>query len=401
MRVFSLIIFTLICFLGNAQQRPSGLPSVNSPNSYYKLLGTQDTMKMFVATDTFSARYPTMIYHNNGNLYFSKGNGAFWQLVGSGASSGGLRKVYAAYGLLNVNDSTLKADSATLANYFLRIKDSTIKYVTPSQLRDSLATRMNGSDTFTQNVHIYTPLGWGQYPQNSDIPAIGKTMQQVVIDVFDVTIPPTYYQPTAGVSGSPSSGNYEIGSSFSVTLSSSFTQNDAGALTSTVYYKNGSAISGNIAAFSNITTTQTLYVAKSYAQGTCKTNNKGTIDCTGRINAGAVNSGSLTYNVFPTYYYGFVTNISPSDAEVRAAGNSFLSTSRTLSGSLPAPSTSSYIIFAYPSSFGTATITVGGLGITFNLTQRVLVNASGNSQLYNIYISPNPTSGAVPSFTVN
>lgn len=41
-------------------------------------------------------------------------------------SGGGINKVYSGYGLANVNDSTLKADSATLSGYYVRKKDSAV-----------------------------------------------------------------------------------------------------------------------------------------------------------------------------------------------------------------------------------------------------------------------------------
>ena len=75
-------------------------------------------------TDTIYSAPLNCIAVKNGIFYIRKATK--WDLL-SGASAS-ISKVYSGYGLANVNDSTLKADSATLANYFLRRKDSTTYY---------------------------------------------------------------------------------------------------------------------------------------------------------------------------------------------------------------------------------------------------------------------------------
>jgi hypothetical protein len=67
----------------------------------------------------------------------------------------GIHAVYSGYGLANINDSTLKADSATLSAYYLRKKDSTVAggyypYSTNPKnylLAADIAGKLNTSDT--------------------------------------------------------------------------------------------------------------------------------------------------------------------------------------------------------------------------------------------------------------
>lgn len=110
-------------------------------------------------------------------------------------------------------------------------------------------------------------------------------------------------------------------------------------------------------------------------------------------------TATTTFTYRAKYYRGFVPNNNPSDAEILAAtggtvGGTF-ATTYLAAGDLSEPLSTSYIVFAFPASFGTATIKINGLAVSYTLITRSLTNASGYSQLYNIYVSPFPTGGAV------
>jgi len=113
-------------------------------------------------------------------------------------------------------------------------------------------------------------------------------------------------------------------------------------------------------------------------------------------------TSTTNFNFYSTYYRGYVSSSSPSDADLFAAGYNFLNTSnsKATSGTLSNPSSSSYIVFAYPSRFGTATITIGGLVVSYTLTVRSVTNQSGYTENYNVYVSPFATSSGV-SFVLN
>jgi hypothetical protein len=111
---------------------------------------------------------------------------------------------------------------------------------------------------------------------------------------------------------------------------------------------------------------------------------------------------NTSFNFYSTYYRGYVSSSSPTDANLYTAGYNFLNTSnsKSTSGTLSNPSSASYIVFAYPSRFGTATISINGLGVNYNLTTRSVTNQSGYTETYNIYVSPFATSAGV-TFVVN
>jgi len=113
-------------------------------------------------------------------------------------------------------------------------------------------------------------------------------------------------------------------------------------------------------------------------------------------------TANTSFNFYPKYYIGYSTTNSPSDATLIAGVNTvFPATSKTTSGTLGTPSSSSYIFFAYPSSFGSINnIVINGLNVTYNLTTRAVTNASGYTQTYLIYVSPFATSSGV-SYSTN
>lgn len=105
-------------------------------------------------------------------------------------------------------------------------------------------------------------------------------------------------------------------------------------------------------------------------------------------------------------YAGFVTNATPTDADIIAAtGSSYVggifSASRNQSGTLTTPSSSKYFIFVSPASYGTPNILINGLGATLNQTTRNFTNASGAIISYIIAVSPFQTSGQIDSYIVN
>lgn len=103
-----------------------------------------------------------------------------------------------------------------------------------------------------------------------------------------------------------------------------------------------------------------------------------------------------TYKASPKYYIGYSTTSSPSDADLIAGINTiFPTTTRVTSGTLVNPTSSSYIFFAVPVSFGTPIININAAGVTYNNTTRSVTNASGYSQSYIISVSPFPTAAGV------
>ena len=205
--------------------------------------------------------------------------------------------------------------------------------------------------------------------------------------------------PTASLSGG---SNYELHS--------------AGTFSPTLNYSAGRLAAGtNVAATSPFASITVAGVSKSTTgcssppctisgtQGVTVTYNTNTSFSNVVVTTDGKSATATTnFNFYSTYYRGYVSSSSPTDADLYSAGYNFLnvSNSKATSGTLSNPSGSSYIVFAYPARFGTATITIGGLGVSYILTTRSLTNQSGYSENYNIYVSPYQTSSGV-SFVVN
>ncbi|TAJ51232.1 MAG: hypothetical protein EPO58_12875 [Chitinophagaceae bacterium] len=306
-----------------------------------------------------------------------------------------------------ISAATVSATNATLTNITgLSLPSGT--------LTDTFVTISGGvlkqtayEPTFAADFVVNGVANYLKWTNGETVPARGKTAIQLLQEGAVKANHPTYTSPSLSIGTSPSAGNVEIGSSITATLSSTFTQNDAGAATTTTYKKNGTAIGSNTDNITNITSAVQYVVTVAYAQGACKNDNLGALDCTGRIAAGTITSSAVTYTPLPKRYWGYVNSTSPNDADIINAigGGAELSSSKTKSAfNVTIPGSANYLVFAYPSSLGTLTsILAGGFESigTFTLTTRTFTNASGYSQSYHIYVSNNSFSSATVSLTTN
>ncbi len=284
---------------------------------------------------------------------------------------------------LNLITGTVSDDVVTISNGVLRKK---------------------AAETFTADF-VVNGTSFLKWADGETVPAAGKTAIQLLQEGAVKAIHPTYNNPSVSINATPSGGNVEIGSNITVTLGSTFTQNDAGAATTTTYRKNGTGIGSNTDNVTNITSAISYTVNVAYGQGACKNDNLGNQDCTGRINAGNITSSAITYTPMARRYWGYISSTSPSDANIIAAlggGTEFSNSKVKSSFTITPPGTANYIYFAYPASLGPLTsIMAGGFESfgAFTLTTRSFVNASGHSQSYHIYISNNTFSSAVTGIT--
>jgi hypothetical protein len=254
-----------------------------------------------------------------------------------------------------------------------------------------------GTATFANNIVLNGSASnrLGVWVNGETIPVAGMALDSAFKVITQKAVAPTYVQPTTTiVAFSPNT--YEIGTNLgTLTLSSTFTQNDAGALQSTLYYKDNVALGGNTTTISSLTSQVNFKVSKTYAQGACKNNNLGVEDCTGRVQAGTITSGFTYITPFPKSYLGYSSNAIPTSANIIASlgGNNFFSTSRDISNeSIVVTGTDRYGYYAYPSSFGELTsIIVSGLEsiLAFNLNVVSVTNAQGYVQNYNVYTTKN------------
>lgn len=79
------------------------------------------------------------------------------------------------------------------------------------------------SPVFTQDITVALSNGktLGKYENGDIIPATGKTFQEVMFDIAQETINPTFINPSFSVSASPNT-TYEVGTAYSGTLTGNF-----------------------------------------------------------------------------------------------------------------------------------------------------------------------------------
>lgn len=255
----------------------------------------------------------------------------------------------------------------------------------------------DGGGKFQNNIIMNATAAnrLGYWVNGDTIPVAGLSLDSAFKVITQKAVPPSYTQPVASISSSPTQGNREIGDTFSIVLSSTFTRNDGGLSTDTTYYKGLTPLASNLDTIKNLTSSVSYTVQIPYAQGACKPDNQGVINCTGRINAGTAISSAITFTPLPKRYWGVSSTFPPSSANIIATtgGNSEFATTRSKTNfTVTVTGTTLYVYYAYPSSLGDLTsIFISGLESFDAFTKTVIsvTNASGYSQNYNVYTSEN------------
>ena len=201
----------------------------------------------------------------------------------------------------------------------------------------------------------------GGLTDGTEIPE-GTTLDQFIAMLTAKAVKPTYSQPgvTCRVSAGTSAGSYEVGTEINTTIQGTFTQNDAGALTTIEILKNGSSILSQAA--SPITTeaqTFTLgeetvsFTAKAtYAAGEIKNDNLGQPSPDGQIKAGSKTSAAVSFVGKRNLFYGTGVGTTPSVTSelVRGLSNKQLGPSNGTSFNINVAAGQQYVVIAYPAT---------------------------------------------------
>ncbi len=305
-----------------------------------------------------------------------------------------------------IDASKIKASSVTLDKFGTAgTADANKVYATDADGKPMLVDRSafagGAGETFESDFVVKGVPNFLKWTDGQTVPAAGKTAVQLLLEGSQMAVSPGYAAPTATISGAPAPGNFEFGQNLgTINLSSTFSQKDGGAETARQYFKNGVLLAGSSDVISNLSGPVTYSVKVDYAEGAVKNNNLGDPDPTGRIAAGTA-TASITYTPLASRYYGFVSSMNPTDAEVQALTKD-QSGSRTLKTTLVNPSTPKYICFRYPAALGALTaIKVNGFSSTgaFTITQSTFTNAQGHTSSYYLVVGNNPVdnSGASSS----
>jgi len=183
-------------------------------------------------------------------------------------------------------------------------------------------------------------------------------------------IPPVYTKPSLSLSGT-TPYDVEIGTRKALTLTPTFSKNDAGNVTKYTL-KKGDASTGTVLYTGNapqayttvketvgseskdfqITDSVTFTATVEYGQGAVKKDNLGNDDATGRIIAGSINSNTVTYHGRRAMFWGYSTSdiTVATSADIRSLGNSALNPINGTSKAITTPSNTKCIVVAYPAT---------------------------------------------------
>lgn len=219
-----------------------------------------------------------------------------------------------------VRSAKLSDDGKTL---YLTLTDDTTVDIDLTVLTN--ATTVKVTKDITVNLGSGNSVGGFK---NGDTISANTSIQDFITKLLAKSVPPTYTKPTLVLSnnGGTLNGNYEVGSKITPTIKANFTQNDAGALSSIQFKKDGTNV-GTGTSYSGtafyLTESSVTYTATAtYAEGPIKNDNLGNPISTGHIAAGSVNSGNYTFTLYwQGYFAGSVTNTdAPTSATIRALG---------------------------------------------------------------------------------
>jgi hypothetical protein len=163
-----------------------------------------------------------------------------------------------------------------------------------------------GSIVTTEEITIVAPAGkLGGYDHGDVIP-VGTEFIDIIIKILSDGEPMSFSNPTGAVNSTKAaSGLYEIGEVLTMNIGHGFNQNDAGALQSVQYRKDGSAIADPVNY--EITIGSALQVVDAlinYAAGSgTKVNAVGEI-FTNDIGAGTIDTSNLSYAGQLPFFYG-------------------------------------------------------------------------------------------------
>lgn len=166
-----------------------------------------------------------------------------------------------------------------------------------------------------------------------------------------IAVPPTYIPPTSLINNVTQTA--EVGSTLAISITQTFTKNDAGSLASQTIKKNGTTVS-TTSGFTEslvVPATNTLYNGTvTYLEGAVKLNNLGISEPVGKILAGTITSPTRTITpIYPIFYGVFTTQ--PSAGTIDLADMTKLVVNSTGTISLPVSSDSSqYVAIAIPTT---------------------------------------------------
>jgi hypothetical protein len=202
-----------------------------------------------------------------------------------------------------------------------------------------------GTGTVTQDITVYG-VTQGTYSDGEVITA-GTSLEDVVKNMLQTIIPPTYLAPTLSISGGQI---VEAGTSVSPNIIPTWAQRDGGTPILYTLKKDGSSIFTNSIAipYADGTyvvgdTTISYQATEDYNQGPIKNDNQGNAYPTGRIPAGTATSNTVSYIGRRKLFYG----VDQTDPRMLA---SLLGPANGTAFTINIPAGTTRVMFAYPAT---------------------------------------------------
>lgn len=263
---------------------------------------------------------------------------------------------------------------------------------------------------FTKDVVVNFGGGsLGKYANGTTIPSKGKTLDEFLLDLVSKSVAPSFSAPSVSIGASPSAGAYEIGYDPGVvTLNSTYTKNDGGNATSTIFYKSSTALQANTNSPGPNTTTISYSVVVGYAAGTLTKNDNLGTPYPNTISNGST-SAALSFSSYSKRYWGGIsipfntttiydiTALSPSPNADNLGGSKGITATIAISGT-------QYAYYAYPATNADLTSIMYNNFESINTFTKTIVqikNAQGYTQNYKVYTSNDPISATLTSVTFN
>lgn len=213
-----------------------------------------------------------------------------------------------------------------------------------------------GSSTVSADITVYG-VTQGSY-SNGNVITLGTPLEDVIKNMLQTIIPPTYAAPTLSLAGSGTL-TVEAGTTITPTLTPTFTQRDGGSALTYTLKKDGATIYTNATASAQADTgfiigdTAVNYQATdTYNQGPIKNDNQGNASPTGQIAAGTATSNTVTYSGKRYLFYTADTGVTaPADsAAVRFLTTKVLNPANGSAFTLNIPAGTARVVFAYPAT---------------------------------------------------
>ena len=232
--------------------------------------------------------------------------------------------------------------------------------MTPRQIL-ALAAQVEGgiggaaAPAVVKNDITVTGTTSGSYTSGMVVTA-GPTLEAVIKNMLQVTIPATYSAPSLSISGGTTTG--EVGTVVTPTITPSWSQRDGGGVVtyqvkrnSTIIYTGAAIVPFTDVSFSLGTTMQYQAIV-TYMEGPIKNNNQGVPSPTGHILAGVASSGTISYSgTMNMYYTTDAASTTPgASAEIRALSNVSVNPTNGLTFNINIPVGARRVVIAYPDS---------------------------------------------------